>query len=221
MEKGMTYDIGSAKYAANKLMRAFKKKDLNNPHITDYLSTILIFADKSYIKEIKMVAQEVVDYLMTGQGVFDDIFDSVQLLDEQLSKINEKRRVMKVRHNAACRKFQNKMNGTDYKDCPSALNVYDVVKVPTEGGMHYSIISEINDEFVTCFPMTTASRKDLGLIGTRSVSLSDCGDDSYKVIRLTATATKVALKDAIRSYIGSVASNPHICEKLARVVSFA
>ena len=95
------------------------------------------------------------------------------------------------------------------------------VKSPTEGGMHYSIISEINDEFVTCFPMTTASRKDLGLIGTRSVSLSDCGDDSYKGIRLTATATKVALKDAIRSYIGSVASNPHICEKLARVVSFA
>ena len=215
------YDVGAAKYAAKKLLKTFKKNDLDNPRLVDYLSTILIFAEDSCIPKLNARAQRVINYLMTRQGIFDDILEAVRKIEEQISKANEKRRVMEIRHNVSCSYYRKKLTESDYADCPSKLNVYDVVKVPTMGGMHYSIISEINDEFVTCFPMTTASRKDLGLIGAKSVSLSGCGDERYEGIRLSASATKVSLRDAIRSYIGSVADNPQICEKLARVVSFA
>lgn len=216
-----TYDVGAAKYAAKKLLKTFKKNNLDNPRLMDYLSTILIFAEDSCIPKLKARAQRVINYLMTRQGIFEDIFEAVRRIEEQISKANEKRRVMEVRHNVSCNYYRKKLMESDFTECPAKLNVYDVVKVPTMGGMHYSIISEINDEFVTCFPMTTASRKDLGLIGTKSVSLSGCGDDRYEGIRLSASVTKVSLRDAIRSYIGSVADNPLICEKLVRVVSFA
>ena len=215
------YDVGAAKYAAKKLLKTFKKNDLDNPRLVDYLSTILIFAEDSCIPKLKARAQRVINYLMTRQGIFEDILEAVRKIEEQISKANEKRRVMEIRHNVSCSYYRKKLAESDYTECPAKLNVYDVVKVPTVGGMHYSIISEINDEFVTCFPMTTASRKDLGLIGTKSVSLSGCGDDRYEGIRLSASATRVTLQDAIKSYIGSVANNPQICERLAKVVSFA
>lgn len=216
-----TYDVGAAKYAAKKLLKTFKRNELDNPRLADYLSTILIFAEDSCIPKLKNRAQRVVNYLMTRQGIFEDILDAVRKIKEQISKANEKRRVMEVRHNVSCSYYRKRLTESDYSTCPSKLNVYDVVKVPTMGGMHYSIVSEINDEYVTCFPMTTASRKDLGLIGSKSVSLSGCGDERYEGIRLSASATRVAIQDAIRSYIGSVADNPQICERLAKVVSFA
>lgn len=215
-----TYDVGAAKYAAKKLLKTFKRNDLDNPRLSDYLSTILIFAENSCIPKLKARAQRVVNYLMTRQGIFEDILDAVRKIEEQISKSNEKRRVMEVRHNVSCSYYRKRLTELDYSTCPTKLNVYDVVKVPTMGGMHYSIVSEINDEYVTCFPMTTASRKDLGLIGTKSVSLSGCGDERYEGIRLSASATRIAIRDAIRSYIGSVADSPQICERLAKVVSF-
>ncbi len=219
MEK--TYDVGAAKYAATKLLKTFKKNDLNNPRLVDYLSTILIFAEDSCIPKLAARTQKVINYFMSGQGIYDEIIELVRKISEQISKASEKRRVMEVRHNVSCGYYKKMLTESDYLACPAKLNVYDVVKVPTMGGMHYSIVSEINDEYITCFPMTTASRKDLGLIGTKSVSLSGCGDDRYKGVRLSASATRVAIQDAIRSYMGSVADNPQICEKLAKVVSFA
>ena len=219
MEK--TYDVGAAKYAATKLLKTFKKNDLNNPRLVDYLSTILIFAEDSCIPKLAARTQKVINYFMSGQGLYDEIIELVRKISEQISKASEKRRVMEVRHNVSCGYYKKMLTESDYLACPAKLNVYDVVKVPTMGGMHYSIVSEINDEYITCFPMTTASRKDLGLIGTKSVSLSGCGDDRYKGVRLSASATRVAIQDAIRSYMGSVADNPQICEKLAKVVSFA
>lgn len=216
-----TYDVGAAKYAAKKLLKTFKRNELDNPRLADYLSTILIFAEDSCIPKLEARTQRVINYLMTKQGISEDILEAVQKIEEQISKANEKRRVMEVRHNVSCCYYRKKLTEADYAECPAKLNVYDVAKVPTMGGMHYSIISEINDEFVTCFPMTTANRKDLGLIGTKSVSLSGCGDNRYEGIRLSASATRVALQDAVRSYIGSVADNPQICERLAKVISFA
>ena len=216
-----TYEVGDAKYAAKKLLKAFKKNDLGNPRIVEYLSTILVFAENNCIPKLKARVQSVINYLMTRQGVFEDILAAVRIIDEHITKANEKRRVMEVRHRASRHFYTKGLTQVDYSKCPSKLNIYDVVKVPTMGGMHYSIISEINEEYVTCFPMTTASYKDLSLLGVKSVSLSDCGDKRYEKIRLSSSATKIALQDAIKSYTGSVADNPQICEKLARVVSFA
>ena len=89
-----TYDVGAAKYAAKKLLKTFKRNELDNPRLADYLSTILIFAEDSCIPKLKARAQRVVNYLMSGQGIFEDILDAVRKIEEQISKANEKRRVM-------------------------------------------------------------------------------------------------------------------------------
>lgn len=221
MEKERAYDVGAAKYAARKLLKAFKKREIDDPRLVDHMSTIVAFAQDSCIPNLKKRVQRVSDYLMTRQGIFSDILDTVQKIEEHISMANEKRRVMEVREKVSGTRYRKRMAMEDYDACPSKLNKYDIVMVPTMGGMHYSIVSEVDGEYVTCFPMTTASRRDLGLIGTKSVSLSGCGDNRYEGIRLSASAAKVSVKDAVRSYVGSVADNPAICGKLARVLSLA
>lgn len=216
-----TYDVGAAKYAAKKLMKSCKSSEINDPRLVDYLSTILVFAEDSRIPMLKARTQKVFNCLETCRFINTDILEDVKAIEAQICKVNEKRRIMKGRYNKACLYFKQETFKSDSSIYPSKLNVYDVVKVPTQGGMHYSIISEVNDDYVTCFPMTTASKYNLDLIGTKSVSLSGCGDSSYKGIRLTASATRVPHDRAIKTYMGSVANNSQICKQLAKVVSFA
>lgn len=211
MKTGKTNDVGAAKYAAKKLLKSFRRGELNDPRMLDYLSTILFFSEGSCIPKLKTYADSVFKYLQTGEGRYNDVLDIV----------NEKRRVMERRYNMSRIYYQKSLAESECQHCPSKLNVYDVVKVPTMGGLHYSIVSEINDEYVTCFPMTTASSRDLALVESKSVSLSGCGDDSFDGIRISSSKTKIALQDALRSYVGSVADNPKICKKLARAISFA
>lgn len=221
MKTERTYDVGAAKYAAKKLLKSFRKGDLNVPRLVDYLSTILVFSNDSCIPKLKYYADRVVKYLQTGEGLYNDVFDAVCEIEELISKSNEKRRVMESRYNMSRIYYRKRMDESDGQSCPSKLNVYDIVKVPTMGGLHYSIISEINEGYVTCFPMTTASSRDLALVESKSVSLSGCGDDRFNGIRISSSKTKIALQDALKSYAGSVADNPRICAKLARAISFA
>ncbi len=216
-----TNDVGAAKYAAKKLLKSFRRGELNDPRMLDYLSTILFFSEGSCIPKLKTYADSVFKYLQTGEGRYNDVLDIVSEIKELISKSNEKRRVMERRYNMSSIYYQKRLAESECQHCPSKLNVYDVVKVPTMGGLHYSIVSEINDEYVTCFPMTTASSRDLALVESKSVSLSGCGDDSFDGIRISSSKTKIALQDALRSYVGSVADNQKICKKLARAISFA
>ena len=117
------YDVGAAKYAAKKLLKTFKKNDLDNPRLVDYLSTILIFAEDSCIPKLKARAQRVINYLMTRQGIFEDILEAVRKIEEQISKANEKRRVMEVRHNVSCSYYRKKLTESDFTECPAKLNV--------------------------------------------------------------------------------------------------
>ncbi|MBR0533960.1 MAG: hypothetical protein IJK19_04640 [Bacteroidales bacterium] len=219
MEK--TYDVGAAKYAAKKLLQSCKRGNINDPRLTNYLSTILIFAEDRCLPTLKVRMQRVINCTGTKVKNYSDIFEDIQKIEAQISKASEKKRVMERRYNSACLHYKQELNKSDHSKYQTKLNVYDVIKVPTQGGMHYSIISEVNDDYVTCFPMTTASKNNLDLIGTKSVSLSGCGDSSYKGIRLTASATRVPHDRAIKTYMGSVANNSQICKQLAKVVSFA
>lgn len=220
MKTERTHDVGAAKYAAKKLLKSFRKGDLNDPRMVDYLSTILVFSKDSCIPKLKYYANRVIKYLQTGEGLYNDIFEAVCEIEGLISKSNEKRLVMERRYNMS-RKYYRKEMENIMDIYPSKLNVYDIVKVPTMGGLHYSIISEINEGYVTCFPMTTASSRDLALVESKSVSLSGCGDNRFDGIRISSSKTKIALLDALKSYAGSVADNPRICAKLARVISFA
>lgn len=221
MKMNKTYNVGDAKYAAKKLLKSFKRNELDNPRLMHYLSTILIFAKDSCIPKLKKHTQGVINYLKTGQGLFEDYYEIVQRIEGQISKANEKRRVMEIRQNISCKYYRKRLAESDYSVCPSKLNVYDIIKVPTMGGMHYSIISEIHGEYIKCFPMTTANRKDLGLIGSKSISLSGCGDKRYEEIRISNSATRISHHDAIRSYVGTVADNQQICDRLSKIISLS
>ena len=220
MIKENKFELGTAKYAARKLQSCFKRRDLTNPRLSDFLSTIHGFAEENELTKIKKGAMNVAMFLLKGHGEYKEVLEIVKEIKQQLYAMNEKRNVMLVRQISAGVRHKKKLSA-DAPVSHSAILPFDVVKVPTQGGMHLSIVWEVNDQYVVCFPMTTATRKDLSLFGVKSVSLSGCGDEKYEGVRLTESATQIAADIAARSYVESIADNPFICEKLAKVASLA
>ena len=99
--------------------------------------------------------------------------------------------------------------------------MYDIVKIPTQGGFHYSIVAEVTDDYVSCFPTTTASRRDLENMGCRSLSLTDSGLSRFQGIRLTSSEVKIPIDIPRKSYKGSVADNAFIKKALSRMMATA
>lgn len=221
MENDKTYKTCDAKYAAKKALKAFKKNDLTDSRLADYLLTIYSFSDESKNPKLKERTQRVINYLTMGEGSFSDIVATIEKILEQLSIMNEKQSVMECRKRAASNHFRRSLATRTFEESPSELNVFDVIKVPTMGGMHLSVVADISDGMVTCYPMTTACRKDLGLIGTKSILLDSCEDERYDGVRITSAATRIPVEDARRSYAGSVANYPSISNILSKVAAFA
>ena len=53
------------------------------------------------------------------------------------------------------------------------IHLYDVVKAPTEGGLHYCIVGDITDDRCLCFPMTTTSKRSLEVLGRQFYIIKD------------------------------------------------
>ena len=63
----------------------------------------------------------------------------------------------------------------------SDIHMYDVVMAPTEGGLHYSLVGDIVDDRMYCYPMTTTSKQNLKIIGRKHASMLDPIEGSRKV----------------------------------------
>lgn len=211
-----TYKACDAKFAAKKALKAIKAHDWGNPRLPNYLSTIMIFADENHLPKITTRVLRIVDGLCGADVSYGEIVEAMTGITKKLCKINEKRTIMSIRESHAQIKFAQTAKKRVEK-CADELKRFDVVKVPTMGGMHYSIVWDIDTSYVICFPMTTASSSDLKFLGLQSVSLSGCGDERYDGIRLTTSATKVSIDDARGSFYDSVADNPKICKKVEKI----
>lgn len=83
------------------------------------------------------------------------------------------------------------------KDVSTGISKFDVIKAPTQGGLHYCVIYEINKNgTAVCYPFTTSSERDLRILGNKSWKVKDCGLDMFNGSRLSSHATIVNLSDA-------------------------
>ena len=220
MNRTDTYKACDAKYSADKALKLIRNRDYCNPRLRKHMSVIHVFAKENGLDPIREKMQVIESSLWGNYGEHVDILDAARDIKHSLRRINEKRGVMERREKRAQTRFAQMTSG-EIGDHPTTLNKYDVVKVPTQGGFHYSVISEVTDSHVKCFPMTTASRKELVMIGSKSISMKDCGEEKYEGLRLSSAATVVKLEDAVKVYCGSVADNPNICNILDRVAAFS
>ncbi len=218
-----TYKSTDASYAINKLVRAYRDREMNDPRVADYLEVIWNFSVHCRVWPLMSRVQIVMDILL-GQSVMpaDTLWKTLTNMKWQIEKINEKTKHMSLRENTSRAKYFNENNVTvKIEDTPEQLSKYDIVKVPTPGGFHYSIVADVTEEYVSCYPTTTASRRDLENMGCRSLSLSESGLEQFQGIRITTSEVKIPLEVARQSYKGTVAGNPFIVKTLARIVSMA
>ena len=221
METTPTYSAAAIKYEAKKALRALKANDLGCPKLPRHFSRIMLFAEENNQPKIMEQSQRIVSFLQGADDSLQEIIRIMTAIHKEISAINEKRTVMGVREIHAQNQHAREKKDAMAKG-PETLNRYDIVKVPTQGGWHKSIVTEVKDSVVTCFPITTASRGQLDMLRVRSISLSDCGEDRYKGTRLSASARRIPLEDAIPCYMGTVSGNPKICrivDKVSRMAS--
>ena len=221
MKTKRTYNSGDARYAIDMLIKAYRRKELNDSRTADYLEVIWLFSNKSRLWPIVNRVQAVVDILMGNPSTPDALWKSFLFMKFQIEAIHKKNRIMDVRESSARRKFFEGQREQTTQVIPDQLNVYDIVKVPTQGGFHYSIVAEVKDDYVSCFPTTTASRRDLENMGCRSLSLTASGLERFQGIRLTSSRVKIPIEIARQSYRGSVADNDFIKAILAKMMTIA
>ncbi|GEM_PF-4065735 len=217
-----TYKSCDAKYAAKKLSKACRKGEISNPRIANYLEIIKVFAEENRMRNLlDWIRKAEIAMECESNPINGDLGIVLKNVSLQIEHLDEKRRIMEARENISRVKFFNNNSKTNPCTKSEALKKYDVVKVPTQGGLHYSIVAEVNEDFVTCYPTTSANRHQLERVGCKSLSLSPSGDESFNGIRLTSSAVKIPIESARKSYTGSVANNVFICNALARIMAKA
>lgn len=215
-----TYKSCDAKYAAKKLSKACKKGEMSSPRIANHFKVIKVFAEENRMRNLlDWIRKAEIAMVCESNPINEDLGTVLKIISLQIEHHDEKRRIMETRENTSRVKFFNRNSKKSPCAKLEALKKYDVVKVPTQGGLHYSIVAEVNEDFVTCYPTTSANRHQLEKVGCKSLSLSPSGDKSFNGIRLTSSAVKIPIESARKSYIGSVANNVFICSALARMMA--
>ena len=200
-------------YAIKKVWKAYSQNKMNDPRVADHLVRIWKFADDNHLPNIKDRVNSVVDNLSGVGCEFENSLEKNLLyVKKTIEGLNEKRKIMALRENMARADYFKRSNRNPYFNSAPILRKYDIVMAPTQGGFHRSIVAEVNDEYVVCYPMTTAGRTQLNFIGCKSRSLAPSGDERFKGVRLTASAVKIPYGAFNKAPMGSVANNEFICK---------
>ena len=110
-------------------------------------------------------------------------------------KVAEKEKVMEIREaRARVGYFKVSAKGNN---CSMDLTIGDVVYVPTQGGMHYSVVVSMSDNEVKCHPLTTAPTATLSFMGVKSVEVKLENDEEK--LRLTASCVKIPKDYAMKN----------------------
>ena len=81
------------------------------------------------------------------------------------------------------------------------LSLYDVVRIPTQGGMHYSVITNIKrKQVVECYPITSTNPHRLSLVGCDCYPLQ-CTSENGEQLFLTSSRIQIPYDAAAKSFI--------------------
>ena len=142
----------------------------------------------------------------------DYILDTLFTIIKKVERISEKEKVMTLREieqykdfvKNITRKIREKVQG-------ERIERYDVVYVPTQGGFHYSVVYDVLDnDTAVCYPITTASCRDIRMLGNKWHTLQDCGCPEFNGCKLTSAAAYVDLGRASYSKKGHISNYSEI-----------
>lgn len=194
----MKTDLNQAIFMVKKMI-----KQINNTNAIDkdkscqQLSAIVEFAQQENMLQAAQTAQKCLikfKYTTYPKSLLTSLYKLNALLCARKKKI----RMMAYREaKARASFFFGIKNIKDKHD----LSLYDVVRIPTQGGMHYSVITNIKrKQVVECYPITSSNQQRLSLVGCDYYPLQTTSENGEQLF-LTSSRIQIPYDAAAKSFI--------------------
>lgn len=207
----MKTDLNKAMYMVKKMIKQIEKNTLEKEQTCKQLSLIVAFTREENLPSAQKIAKECLNKAVYNVESLNII--ELKRLMTLLQAKKEKVQVMAIREAKARYSYFNRLKKT--KNEKNNLLIYDVIKVPTQGGIHYSVVTNISDNIVECFPITTAKKSQLAKIGCQYYKLQ-CKTSDGGSLYLTNSKTKLPLHAAEKSYTYSYGNPAEIDKALLK-----
>ena len=207
----MKTDLNKAMYMVKKMIKQIEKNTLEKELTCKQLSLIVAFTRDENLSSAQKIAKECLNKAVYNVESLNTI--ELKRLMTLLQAKKEKVQVMAIREAKARYSYFNRLKKTTKEK--NNLLIHDVIKVPTQGGIHYSVVTNISDNIVECFPITTAKKSQLAKIGCQYYKLQ-CKTSDGGSLYLTNSKTKLPLHAAEKSYTHSYGNPAEIDKALLK-----
>lgn len=182
-----------AVHQVQKLVKLLNKDEIQKAYFYAKFRGMIDLCKELKLKEEKKILHKLMFALNENTLRKQYIDENLKKLNKSFARIVEKEKVMQLRETKALVGFYKK---TKNVQTANVLQYGDIVKVPTQGGYHYSIVVGIHKDMVECIPLTTASEEDLQKLGLNSIAIEDflIIDGVEQKVRLTSAKTKLPVK---------------------------
>lgn len=198
-------------YMVKKMIKQIEKNTLEKELTCKQLSLVVAFTRDENLSSAQKIAKECLNKAVYNVESLNTI--ELKRLMTLLQAKKEKVQVMAIREAKARYCYFNRLKKTTNEK--NNLLIYDVIKVPTQGGIHYSVVTNISDNIVECFPITTAKKSQLAKIGCQYYKLQ-CKTSDGGSLYLTNSKTKLPLHAAEKSYTYSYGNPAEIDKALLK-----
>lgn len=188
-------------YLLNKKLVKNIKKGLGKYSVhdmkTDLKEIRAFLKDRGFYKEANLI-YEIVGRIARLDVYKEYVLDKLEIINEIVCKIQEKEKVMNIRELLEYRDHVSYVSRmARKKQDGEAIEKYDVLYIPTQGGFHYSVVYDLLDNgMALCYPITTSSGRDLKMLGNSWYTLRNCGCSEYNGQNLSSAVAYVDLKRA-------------------------
>ena len=194
----MKTDLNQAIFMVKKMI-----KQINNTNAIDkdkscqQLSAIVEFAQQENMLQAAQTAQKcLIKFKYTTYP--KSLLTSLYKLNALLCARKKKLRTMACREAKARANFFYEIKKIKDKH---DLSLYDVVRIPTQGGMHYSVITNIKrKQVVECYPITSTNQQRLSLVGCDFYPLQSISENGEQLF-LTSSRIQIPYDAAAKSFI--------------------
>lgn len=192
------FDLNKTLYTLKKMIKSSDTATLDTQAASKFMKQIVSYAKENKLKKIEKLCWGVISKIGCRKPAYTMIHE-LETIQQQLLTVKEKTQVMNRRENAARHYYYRSLNTASPAHHDLAL--YDIVRVPTQGGMHQSVVTKIGSNHIECLPITTATPDQLRMLGRKYYPLGQTTEG--QPLYLTNSMTTIPLHVATRSYVRS------------------
>ena len=190
-------------FQLKKIDKLIKKKEVNIAECSSKLRTIILECNDRKMKKEKNLLYNIISKLPCYADNIPSITSILSKLIKTFKVIKEKEKVMECRE-ARARVCFFKHSPSQKKNINSDISLHcgDIVRIPSHGGMHYSIIANINKDIVECYPLTTGRKEDLDILNVKSMPISVLENGTLVDLRITSSKSLIPIRSAQQNKVG-------------------